>query len=99
MTPGLLELAVIVRFWISSGGPALMPERLTVCIVAFSVMDKLPIAFSVGGSFTGLTVTVKLRLIVLLVAWPSFTVTVMVAVPLAFATGVKLSVPVVFGLV
>ena len=36
---------------------------------------------------------------VLFEAWPSFTVTVTVAVPLAFATGVKPRLPVAFGLV
>ena len=53
---------------------------------------------TVGRSLTGLTVTVKVRLMVLFRLWPSLTVTVMVAVPEALATGWKVRLPVVLGL-
>ena len=57
------------------------------------------IGSSVGGWLTGVTVTVKVWENVLTppLAVPplSFTVTVIVAVPLVLATGVKVSVPVV----
>ena len=76
-----------------------MPERLTVCAPAFSLRVRLPIASSVGGWLTGLTVTVKARLTMLLLAPPSLTVTVMVVEPKALAAGVKLSVPMAAGLV
>src|SRR5207245_3108721 len=46
-----------------------------------------------------LMVTGKVWVRVLLVAWPSLTVTVRVAVPLALASGVKVRVPVPLGLV
>jgi hypothetical protein len=44
-------------------------------------------------------VTVKVRVTMLLLAPPSLTVTVMVPDPAALATGVKVNVPLVFGLV
>ena len=44
------------------------------------------------------TLTVNVRVTVLLSAWPSLTVTVMVALPPPLAAGVKLKVPLVFGL-
>ncbi len=52
-----------------------------------------------GESLTAFTVMVKARVTVLLSAWPSLTATVIVAVPLAFVAGVKLKLPVAFGLV
>ena len=62
-----------------------------------------PIAASVGASFTGLMVTVKVLVTAAtppLAAPPlSWTMTVMVQLPKALATGVKDSVPVAFGLV
>ena len=45
------------------------------------------------------TVTVKVWVTMLLLAPPSLTVTVMVPVPVALATGVKVNVPLMFGLV
>ena len=86
------------RGWVLHEAPDETPDRLTVWTPAFSATVTLPRALSVGASFTGLTVTVKLRVKVLLAAWPSFTVTVMVALPVPFATGVKANAPVVFGL-
>ncbi len=55
-------------------------------------------AARVGTSFTEFTVTVKVRVIVLLAGCPSFTVTEMVAEPFALAVGVKVRLPVVPGL-
>src|SRR5438093_7755560 len=98
MSPGLLEAVVTVSAWLSFAGPALIPDKLTVCDPESWLMVMFASEFRVGGSLTGLTVTVKERLNVLLTAWPSFTVTVMVAVPLALAAGVKLKLPVAFGL-
>ena len=62
----------------------------------------LPIWLSVGGWLTGVTVTVKACEKLLTLAPPvgplSVTVTVIMAVPLALATGIKESVPVVLGM-
>ena len=55
----LLDEAVTVRVWDSLVAPAVMPERLTVWRLAFSLMVRLTSAFSVGGwlvSFTGIRV-------------------------------------------
>lgn len=60
---------------------------------------RFPKALRVGESFTELTVTLNVFVTVLLWLCPSFTVTEMTAVPLALATGVKVRVPVAFGLV
>ena len=56
------------------------------------------IAFKVGTWLTGLTVTVKERVTMLLLEPPSLTVTVIVVEPLAEVTGVKDSEPVELGL-
>ena len=63
------------------------------------MMVTLARALSVGGWLTGLTVTAKVREIMLLLVPPSLTVTVMVAEPKPLATGVKVMEPVVLGLV
>src|SRR5437868_5949066 len=76
-----------------------MPVRLTVCKPASSLMLRLLIGFNVGGSFTGFTVTVKLRLTMLLDAPLSSTTTVITAEPKAFGSGAKLKLPVLFRLV
>ena len=47
----LLEEAVTVRVWDSLVAPEVMPERLTVCRPALSLMVRLASAFSVGGWF------------------------------------------------
>ena len=77
----LLEVAVTVNVWDSLAAPELILERFTVCKAAFSLILMLASPFSVGGWFTGLTVTVKERETVLLLVLPSFTVTVMVDEP------------------
>src|SRR2546425_1170216 len=75
-----------------------MPLKGMVCKPLSSAMVRLVIAFNVGGSFTGTTVTVKVCIVTLFDVPPSSTVTEIVAVPNAFATGVSVSVPVVTGL-
>ena len=80
------------------GAPEVIPERFTVCAPLSSRIDKSAIGSRVGGSFTALTVTVKVRVVILLAAPPSLTLTVMVAVPAALGNGVKLNDPLGFGL-
>ena len=66
-------------------------------------MTRFVMAVSVGGSFTALTVTVKVFVTAatppLAVPPLSCTTTVMTALPLAFVRGVNVSVPVALGLV
>ena len=62
----LLDAAVTVSVWFSLVAPEVMPDKFTVCRPAFSLMVRLPIAFNVGGWFTALTVTVKVRVMILL---------------------------------
>ena len=59
---------------------------------------RLAIGSRVGGTLTGLTVTVNERTTVLLLAPPSLTVTEIVAEPKALTAGVRLKVPVLPGL-
>ena len=99
INPVLLEEAVTVRVWDSLVAPEEMPVRLTVWRLAFSLIVRLDNAVSVGVWFTGLTVTVKLREMILLLVPPSLTVTVIVAEPNARAAGVNLIEPVMPGLV
>ena len=92
ISPGLLELAVTVSTWLSPP-PALIPLRFTVCKLASSrIAAGLLIAASVGASFTLVTVTVNVFVTAttppLAVPPSSVTITVIVAVPLALATGV-----------
>src|SRR6476661_7136417 len=98
-TPGLLEVAVTWSGWVSLLDPEVMPDNGTVAPEFSTRMTSL-IGSSVGGRFaaTALTVTVKEPETVLFAIWPSLTVTVMTALPTAPATGVKLSIPVLFGL-
>ena len=88
----LLDVAVTVSTCVSLP-PAAIPVRFTVCALASSKMAAgSAIAARVGASFTAVTVTVKVCVVVatpLLSVPPlSVTVTVMSAVPLALATGV-----------
>src|ERR1039458_3565053 len=62
-------------------------------------MVRLARALSVGAWLTGLTVTAKVRVMMLLMVPPSLTVTLMVAEPKPLATGAKVMEPVVLGLV
>src|SRR6266496_6818809 len=63
---GLLELAVIARGWASLAEPVVIPDNVIVCSLAFSLMTKSFNGSSVGGLLTGLTVTRKERMTVLL---------------------------------
>ena len=77
----MFEVAVIVSVCVSFG-PAEMPARLIVCAAASSkIAAGSPIAAIVGASFTAVTATEKVRVIVGLSVWPSLTVTVIVALP------------------
>jgi len=99
INPGLLELAVTLSVWISLLAPELIPLKFTVCCPAPSFTVTLLIESRVGVWFTPLTVTVKLWVTTLLLTPPSLTVTVIVADPYTDPTGVKLKLPVGFGLV
>ena len=99
MRPVLLEEAVTVSVWISFVAPEVMPERLTVCRPAFSLIEMFEFVLRVGGWLTGFTATMNDWLTVLLLVAPLLTVTVIVDVPFPFTAGVKVRVPVVLGLV
>src|ERR1051326_362962 len=98
MIVGSLEVAVMLNVSNSFAAPELMPVRDTVWVPASSLMFKLLIGARVGGSFTGVTVTLKTRLTRLFEPALSLTVTVMKAEPKALWTGVKLRLPVALGL-
>ena len=105
MTPTVSLVAVICSGCVSPP-PAPIPLRLIVCCAASSAIAAgSAIASSVGRSFTGVTVTVKVRETTPLSTSvarslsrpPSVTVTVMTLDPDAFGTGVYCSVPVAPG--
>src|SRR4051812_16019772 len=98
MIAGALEVAVTTNVWSSFGAPEPIPLRLTVRDPESSAITTSPNGSSVGGSFTGLTVRVKVRVVILLEAPPSLTFTVMSALPDALLAGVKLRVAVGSGL-
>ena len=84
----MFDKAVTVSVWLSPP-PAVIPDRFTVCSPASSrIAGGSGIAFNVGGSFTAVTFTVNVRVTVCVPVPPSSTVTVMIADPFAFATGV-----------
>ncbi len=88
ISPVLFDEAVTVNVCVSPP-PGLMPVRFTVCSGASSrIAAGSGIALSVGGSFTGVTFTVKVRENVLVPPPSSITVTVTIADPFASATGV-----------
>src|SRR5438874_2221931 len=99
MRVGLLEVAVTLRIWLSLPAPLEIPVRFNVCagLLAFKVM--LSIASRVGASFTEFTVTWNVLVTILFEVPPSFTVTVIVAVPFPFTAGLRLRLPLAFGLV
>src|SRR5437867_4261939 len=72
----ILLLAVTVKVWLSLVAPDVMPDKFTVCGPAFSLMVRLAIVLSVGCWLTPLTVTLNVRVTILLLAPPSLTVTV-----------------------
>ena len=77
MSPGLLDEATTVMSWFSFG-PALMPASWTVTGPASLLVVWFGMALSVGGSFTGLTTSRNVSLVVFV---PSLTLMVMVAEP------------------
>ena len=95
---GLLLTAVTVRFCVSPG-PAVMFDQVDRRPARRVLEDRggAGIAVSVGGWLTGVTVTVKVcgERVDAAVGEPplSVTVTVIVAVPLALAAGVKRASP------
>jgi hypothetical protein len=100
----LLDVAVTLKAWTSTAGPALMPLKLMVCGPESSkIAGGSAITASVGASFTAATVTTNVRLTAstppLVVPPLSRSTTVIVAVPFALATGVSVRVPVACGLV
>ena len=94
----MLEVAVIFKVWFSPGDPDVTPDKFIVRAGEFSLTTTLFRESKVGGKF-GMTVTVKLRTMILLLVPPSLTVTEIMAVPLALPTGLKIKEPVVAGLV
>ena len=76
-------VAVIVRVCDSFAAPEEIPVRGTNCRPESSTSVRLEIVSSVGGSLTALTVTVKLRVTMLLEVPPSSIVTVIVDDPTA----------------
>lgn len=98
--PKRAGLVLPTTAYVSPAGPSstsLNPPVSATAVGAASssrVRGERPVV--VGASFTGVTVTVNWRDVV---SEPSPTVTVMVALPLAFASGAKESVPVAFGVV
>src|SRR5438105_9939545 len=86
ISAGLLERAIRLSAWLSLAAPELIPLNGTVCRPASSLMARLEMAFSVGGSFTGSTVKIKEVLALLI---PSLIVTVMVALPFSLLAGVS----------
>ena len=97
----LLLLAVTCRGWLS-WPPAVMLASWIVCRGASSSIVVVLMPLSVGGTLAWATLTMKMRVVLTLspvvASWlsapASVTVTVMVAVPEASATGVYLSEPV-----
>src|SRR5262245_15966310 len=90
MMAGLLERAVTRRSCTSLGGPALMPERLTVDDPESSLMVRSGRGASVGGSFWERTVSRKLLL--KLRPSGSATVTVRVAIPYWSGAGAMVTI-------
>src|ERR1043166_425315 len=103
-----------VMFWLgTSAGLEEVPLRVSVLAAlstspmvkgtgpagGFCVGPGLTISEINGASFTGFTVTVKVRLIMLLLGCPSLTRTVITAVPLASGAEAKVTLPVLAGLV
>ncbi len=73
-----LFVTVTVNVWASLLAPELMPVRVMVTLPGLYFKNTFVNTFNVGGSFTGLTVRTKL---VLFVAAPSLTLSVMRVVP------------------
>src|ERR1700710_717015 len=98
ISEGMLETAVTFKCWISLGDPEVMPDKAITSGAEFALTTTLFRASKVGGRL-GLTVTLKVRVVMLLLVPPSLTVTVMMVVPLVLMVGLKVNVPVALGLV
>src|SRR6266478_8309003 len=99
MRAGLSEAALTVSVSASFVAPVAMPVRLIVRGPESSVIFNGLMGSKVGGSLTGLTITLKVRVTMLLLACPSRTLTEMVAKPDFVGIGVNDKVAVAFGLV
>src|ERR1051325_5174736 len=90
------ELAVMTRF------SADVSKSDTVTLIGPVAVSSLMVRGGrleiPGRSFTGLTLTVTVRLVVVVGGSPSSTVTVIIAVPSALFTVVKLKLPLAAGL-
>jgi hypothetical protein len=100
----LLALAVTRSLRVVLVVPELMPVKVILCNPAPTLRTRLLTGSNVGNEFvelvfTALSVMLKVRVTMLLLAPPSLTVTVMTAVPTAFVTGANVNVPVVYALV
>src|SRR5713101_9434384 len=84
-SPVLEEVALSARLVAAVSASPMVKGMAAVGV--FSLVVWSAMAEIVGRSFTGATVTVKLWLTVLFTLWPSFTVTVIVALPFAFVAG------------
>src|SRR5262245_35756433 len=93
---GLEEVATTSR--LSAAVSASRTTKFSGVAMPLMGMERSGRSVMVGGLFWPLTVTVNTRTMVLLTLWPSSTVTVMVAVPLALAAGLTLRLPVLLGL-
>src|SRR5713101_7867904 len=93
---GFEETPESVKLATGESTSATMKGRTPV-VVPWSIV-WFGMLLTVGGSFTGVTVTLKLRATVLFAGPPLFTVSVIVAVPFALADDAKVSEPEVFGL-
>src|SRR5260221_8433722 len=84
----LFDEAVPVSIWLPPP-PAVMPDRFTVCCAASSrIAGGFGMIFRVGGSFTGVTVSTNVSVMLRTVPPIVFvTVTVIVVVPFRSAAG------------
>src|SRR5260221_12543237 len=84
----LFDEAVPVSIWLPPP-PAVMPDRFTVCCAASSrIAGGFGMIFRVGGSFTGVTVSTNVSVMLRTVPPIVFvTVTVIVVVPFRSAPG------------
>src|SRR5262249_3094865 len=87
------EDAVTDKVCCSFAAPELIPDRPAVCKPAFSLIVTVTIGLTILSLHDAFTISVNDRVMILLLVPPSLTVTVIVAVPDALATGVNASEP------
>jgi hypothetical protein len=102
----LLEMAVTRSLRFLLVVPELMPVKVILCTGAPALTTTLEMGSNVGDWLVGpaltaltLIVTLKVRVMMLLLAPPSLTVTLMSDVPAVLVTEVKVNLPVVLPLV